>query len=129
MIHPTGSKVLVQLNNRQERSGLIWIPRQAQDTPFTAAVVAIGPWQQDVKPGDTVVISNYAGVEFSFAGEEYIMVDASELMARIEDGILFEHIADQHCFHVVSIVKYMECTCGATRRVVEDVDDVGTIQG
>lgn len=129
MIHPTGSKVLVQLSNRQERSssGLIWIPRQAQDTPFTATVIAVGPQQWDVKPGDTVVISNYAGVEFSLAGEEYIMLDAGELMARIEDGVSFEHIDDAHAWQEQSIVRYYDCICGATLRRVEERSDVGAV--
>lgn len=125
MIHPTKSKVLVQLHNRKDRSksGLIFIPRQAQETPFTATVVAVGPRQQDVKSGDTVVISNYAGVEFEHENQEYIMLDSSEIMARIEDRVEFEHTIGKHCWQEISVIRYYECICGACTRVEEKSDD------
>lgn len=115
---PTKDRVLVKLDTPDERSrsNLIIIPHQARVTPFTATVMAIGVDQFDVKPGDRVVVSNFAGIEVPLDGKTYIMLDHSEIMALVEDGVKIDD--HDHEWQLQSFVKYYACVCcGVPRRI------------
>jgi co-chaperonin GroES (HSP10) len=121
MLFVMKDKVLVKLHGSDERSksGLIIIPKEARQDSFLATVHAVGPQQQQVKPGDVVVISNVAGIEVPWKGEKYIILDDYELMAIYETPE-FEmwHGDEQHRFILLHTVEYYECVCGETHRKV-----------
>ena len=74
------------------KSGIV-LPGQAKEKPQQAEVVAVGPGgvvegkevTMQVKPGDKVLYSKYAGTEVKLEDEEYIVVKQSDILAIIED--------------------------------------------
>ena len=64
----------------------------AQEKPQEAEVIAVGPGgmvdgkevTMQVKPGDKVIYSKYAGNEVKLEGEEYIIVRQNDILAVVE---------------------------------------------
>lgn len=73
-------------------SGIV-LPGSAKEKPQIAVITAVGPGgmvdgkeiTMNVKVGDKVVYSKYAGSEIKLGDEEYIIVRQSDLLAVIED--------------------------------------------
>jgi len=94
-IRPLGDRVLVQRDEAEDRteSG-IYLPEQAKDTPKTGTVLAVGDGALntetgertplDVKKGDRVLFTSYAGTEVKADGEEYLMLSESDILAIVE---------------------------------------------
>ena len=80
------------LAEQTTKSGIV-LPGQAKEKPQQAEVVAVGPGgvvegkevTMQVKPGDKVLYSKYAGTEVKLEDEEYIVVKQSDILAIIED--------------------------------------------
>ena len=87
-IKPLGDRVIVQPQEAEEKtaSGII-IPDSAKEKPQKGTVVAAGPGTKDekieVKVGDTVLYGKYAGTEFSFEGDDYLIMRQSDILAII----------------------------------------------
>lgn len=71
----------------RSKSGLIIIPDEAKDASYTGKVIAIGPEQWNVRVGERVVFSRYAGVPIkNVVGEPMqAIVDDSEVLAVVVD--------------------------------------------
>ena len=67
------------------KSGLV-IPDTAKEKPQRAEVVAIGDDEETIKvaPGDLVLFARYAGTELRLDGADYLILDASDLLAVIK---------------------------------------------
>ena len=73
------------------KSGII-LTSKAQEKPQVAEIVAVGPGgvvdgkevKMEVKVGDQVIYSKYAGTEVKLDGEEYIIVKQSDILAIVE---------------------------------------------
>ena len=88
---PLSDKVLVKPASGEEKSsGGIYIPDSAQQKPIEGEVIAVGPGRvlEDgsrgevaVKVGDRVVYSKYGGTELKLDGEDYIILDESQIYA------------------------------------------------
>lgn len=89
-LRPLGDKVVLKQLEAEEvtKSGIV-LPGQSQEKPQQAEVVAVGPGTEDVtmnvKTGDKVVYSKYAGSEVKLDDEEYIIVKQSDILAIVED--------------------------------------------
>lgn len=93
-LQPIGSHVIVQRSTASEKSlGGIIIPEKAKDKPKEGKVIAVGPGKvmedgkrqvMQVKPGDRVLFSSYAGTEVKIQGEEYLVMEESDIYAVIE---------------------------------------------
>ena len=67
-------------------------PGAAKEKPEVAEVIEVGPGglvdgkevKMDVKAGDKVVYSKYAGTEVKLDGEEYVIVKQSDILAVVE---------------------------------------------
>lgn len=93
-IKPLEDKILVQANEAETTtaSGLV-IPDTAKEKPQEGTVVAVGPgrWDEDgdkripldVKEGDVVIYSKYGGTEIKYAGEEYLILSARDVLAVV----------------------------------------------
>ena len=91
---PLGDRVVLKpvLAEETTKSGIV-LPGQAKEKPQQAEVVAVGPGgvvegkevTMQVKPGDKVLYSKYAGTEVKLEDEEYIVVKQSDILAIIED--------------------------------------------
>ena len=90
---PFGDRVLVKPIEKEEVTvGGIVLPDTAQERPQEAEVVAVGPGrisdegkriELEVKVGDRVVYSKYAGTEIKEEGEDYLLLRESDLLAKV----------------------------------------------
>ena len=90
---PLGLRVVLKEVEAEEttKSGLI-LRRSAQENPQEAEVIAVGPGgmvdgkevTMQIKPGDKVIYSKYAGNEVKLEGEEYIIVRQNDILAVVE---------------------------------------------
>ena len=88
-----GDRVVLKQVEAEEttKSGLI-LTTSAQEKPQEAEVIAVGPGgmvdgkevTMQVKPGDKVIYSKYAGNEVKLEGEEYIIVRQNDILAVVE---------------------------------------------
>ena len=88
-IKPLGERVVIKMVEMEEttKSGII-LTASAKEKPQVAEVVAVGPGTKDVTMeltvGDKVVISKYAGTEIKLDNEEYIILNQSDVLAKIQ---------------------------------------------
>ncbi len=92
-IKPLGDRVVIKNVEAEEttRSGIV-LPGSAKEKPQMAEVLAVGPGgmvdgkevTMQVKPGDKVIYSKYAGTEVKLDGEELIIVRQSDILAIVE---------------------------------------------
>ena len=85
-IIPLGERVLLKAEKSEEKTaGGIFIPQAAQEKTQIATVVAIGDSEEiKVKVGDKVLHDKYAGTEIKDAGEDYLIVNAQDILAVIK---------------------------------------------
>lgn len=90
---PLGDRVVIKALVAEEttKSGIV-LPGQAKEKPQQAEVVAVGPGgmvdgkevTMQVKVGDKVIYSKYAGNEVKLEDEEYIIVKQNDILAVVE---------------------------------------------
>ena len=92
-LKPLEDRIVVQASEGDQTtaSGLV-IPDTAKEKPQEGTVLAVGPGRfedgarvpLDVKVGDKVLYSKYGGTEVKYAGEEYLVLSARDVLAVIE---------------------------------------------
>ena len=93
-LQPLGDRVVVKAieAETQTKSGL-YVPDTARERPQEGSVVAVGPGrvtddgtriEMEVKVGDTVVYSKFAGTEFTEDGEELLILTERDILAKIK---------------------------------------------
>ncbi len=92
-IKPLADRVVIQMQEAEEttKSGII-LAGSAKEKPEVAQVVAVGPGgvvdgkevTMELKVGDKVLISKYAGTEVKIDGEEYTILRQSDVLAIVE---------------------------------------------
>ncbi len=92
-IKPLEDRIVVQAVDAESTtaSGLV-IPDTAKEKPQEGIVLAVGPGRYedgnrvplDVAVGDKVLYSKYGGTEVKYAGEEYLVLSARDVLAVIE---------------------------------------------
>ena len=88
-VKPMDDRVLVSFVEEETKtaSGLI-IPDTAKEKPTTGKVVAVGTdedLKELIKVGDKVLFGKYGGEEISFDGNDYKIIQRSDILAVIED--------------------------------------------
>ena len=88
-IKPLGSRVVIKKLEAEEKTeGGIILTSSAQEKPQMAEVVAVGPGTKDgemeLKAGDKVVFSKYAGTDVKYEGEEYTIMSQGDILAVVE---------------------------------------------
>lgn len=91
---PLGDRVVLKQLVAEEttKSGIV-LPGQSKEKPQQAEVVAVGPGgmvdgkevKMEVKVGDNVIYSKYAGTEVKLDEEEFIVVKQNDILAVIND--------------------------------------------
>ena len=92
---PLGGRALVKIVEREEKtpSGIV-LPDTAKEKPQTAEVVSVGEGKVDkdgqrvpleVGQGDVIVFAKYSGTEISLDGEDYMILDADDILGVVED--------------------------------------------
>ena len=90
-LRPLEDRVVVEpLEQEEKTKGGIVLPDTAKEKPQKGRIVAAGPGRYDeegkripmeVKPGDVVAYSRYAGTEVKIEGEEYLILRESDVLA------------------------------------------------
>ncbi len=93
MIKPLGDRVVVEVIEQEETtaSGIV-LPDTAKEKPQEGRVVAVGKGRYEngqlipleVKEGDRVIFSKYAGTEVKIGDKEYLIMRESDILAISE---------------------------------------------
>jgi len=93
-IRPLADKVLVErLEAENKTAGGIVLPDTAKEKPQRGKVVSVGKGKMlddgtlkkvQVKKGDVVLFTSYAGTEVKIDSKEYLIMNESDIMAIIE---------------------------------------------
>jgi len=94
-IRPLADRVIVKrLEAESVTAGGIVLPDSAQEKPQRGKVVSVGAGKilddgslgkMQVKKGDSVLFSSYAGSEVKIDGKEYLIMSESDIMAILAD--------------------------------------------
>jgi chaperonin GroES len=92
-IRPLGDRILIKvLAPETKTTGGIFLPDGAQEKPQVGEITATGPGgfskegsrqKLDVKAGDQVLYSKYAGTEIKLADQEYILLAEKDILAIV----------------------------------------------
>ncbi len=94
MLKPLGDRVIIEVVEQEETtsSGIV-LPDSAQEKPQEGKVVAVGSGRvteqgekvaPEVKEGDRVIYSKFAGTEVKQDGKEYLVLRESDILAVVE---------------------------------------------
>ncbi|MDQ0194025.1 MULTISPECIES: co-chaperone GroES [Paenibacillus] len=90
MIKPLGERVLVEASEAEETTSFgIVLPDSSKEKPQEGKVIAVGSGALkdgvrvplEVKEGDRVIFSKYAGTEIKYEGKEYLIMKESDIHA------------------------------------------------
>lgn len=93
-IKPLADRVVIKMLEAEETTkGGIILAGSAKEKPQIAEVTAVGPGgvadgkeiKMEVKVGDRVLISKYAGTEVKLDGVEYTILKQSDILAVVEE--------------------------------------------
>jgi chaperonin GroES len=96
-LQPLEDRIVVRTAEAEETtvSGLV-IPDTAKEKPQQGEVLAVGPGRRsdqtgdiiplDIEVGDTVVYSKYGGTEISLEGDDFLILNARDVLAKVESG-------------------------------------------
>ena len=92
-IKPLADRVVIKMVEAEEttKSGII-LAGSAKEKPEIAEIVAVGPGgvvdgkevKMELKVGDKVLISKYAGTEVKLDGVEYTILRQNEILAKLD---------------------------------------------
>ncbi|MFJ7936730.1 co-chaperone GroES [Sporosarcina sp. NPDC096371] len=93
MLKPLGDRIVIELIEAEEKtlSGIV-LPDSAKEKPQEGKVIAAGSGRVlesgeridlEVKEGDRIIFSKYAGTEVKFEGNEYLILRESDILAII----------------------------------------------
>jgi chaperonin GroES len=79
---PLGDRVLVKVKEAETKtaSGIIIPDNASKEKPTTATVVAVSGDVEDIKVDDTVMYGKYSGTEVSIDGEDYLVLETSDIL-------------------------------------------------
>ncbi len=91
---PLGNRVVIKAleDGEQMSPGGIYIPDTAKEKPQEGEIIAVGPGKLDengkrvpmeVKVGDKVIYSKYAGTEYKDGAQEYLVVREDDILFKL----------------------------------------------
>lgn len=93
-LKPIGDRIVVQrLEASEKTKGGIILPDNAKEKPIQGTVVAVGEGkimkdgkrqEMQVKKGDHILFSSYAGDEFNLDGNKVMLMREDEVLAVID---------------------------------------------
>jgi chaperonin GroES len=92
-IEPLGDKIVVRRLDAQEvTAGGIVLPETAKEKPKEGKIISVGPGKVldsgerskvQLKKGDRVLFTSYAGTEVEVDGEEYLIMSEDDVLAVV----------------------------------------------
>lgn len=93
-VKPLGDRVFVKVSASEEKTaGGILLPDTAKEKPQVGEIVAVGPGKKtdegkvqapEVKIGDKVLYSKYAGTDIKLGTDEYVLLSEKDILAIVE---------------------------------------------
>jgi chaperonin GroES len=93
-LRPLQDRILVKRIEEEEKTaGGIFIPDTAKEKPQMGQIVAVGNGKKtedgkvipvDLKAGDNVLFSKYAGTEVKVEGEEFLIMREDDILGVID---------------------------------------------
>lgn len=93
MLKPLADRVVIRGVEREDKTASgIYLPDTAKEKPQEGEVIAVGPGrvedgkrvELDVKVGDRVIYSKYAGTEVKLDDQELLILRESDILAIVE---------------------------------------------
>ena len=92
-VKPLGERVFVKVSASEEKTaGGILLPVTAKEKPQVGEVAAVGPGKRnddgtrtemEVKVGDKVLYSKYAGTDIKLGTDEYVLLAEKDILAIV----------------------------------------------
>lgn len=88
MLKPLADRVVIKMKENEEttKSGII-LAGANKEKPQFAEVLEVGPGtdkvKMEVKKGDKIVVSKYAGTEVKYEGEDLVIVSQNDILAVV----------------------------------------------
>jgi chaperonin GroES len=92
-VKPLGDRVFIKVSASEEKTaGGLYLPEAAKEKPQVGEVVGVGPGRRnddgsyttlEVKVGDRVLYSKYAGTDIKLGGEEYVLLSEKDILAAV----------------------------------------------
>ena len=92
-VQPLEDRVVIMPDDETEtmRGGL-YIPDTAKEKPTQGEIIAVGPGRyekgarvpMDLKVGDKVLYGKYSGTNITLAGDEVVILKASDVLAKLD---------------------------------------------
>jgi chaperonin GroES len=92
-VKPLGERVFVKISPSEEKTaGGIFLPDNAKEKPQIGEIVNVGPGKRnedgsfaplEVKVGDQVLYSKYAGTDIKLGGDEYVLLAEKDILAIV----------------------------------------------
>ena len=92
-VKPLGDRVFVKISESEEKTaGGLYLPDTAKEKPQIGEVVAVGSGKSkedgsqipmEVKVGDKVLYSKYAGTDIKLGGDDYILLSEKDILACV----------------------------------------------
>ncbi len=84
-IQPLGTRVVIKPLEQETKTATgLYIPESAKEKPQTGVVMAVGDSEEvRLKVDDRVLFAKYTGTEFKLDGEEFLLMECSDVLARL----------------------------------------------
>ncbi|HBE59625.1 MAG TPA: co-chaperone GroES [Cyanobacteria bacterium UBA11149] len=92
-VKPLGDRVFVKISAAEEKTaGGIFLPDNAKEKPQVGEVAQVGPGKRnddgsrqemEVKVGDRVLYSKYAGTDIKLGNEDYVLLSEKDILAVV----------------------------------------------
>ena len=91
-IHPLEDRVVIlPADEAESMRGGLYIPDTAKEKPTQGEIIAVGPGRfekgarvpVDLKVGDQVIYGKYSGTPYTLDGDEYVIIKASDVLAKL----------------------------------------------
>ena len=93
-LKPLGDRIVVKVLEREEKTkGGLFLPDTAKEKPTEGEVIAVGTGKildngqkqpVEVKVGDRIIFSKYAGTEVKIDGEDLVIFSERDVLAIVE---------------------------------------------
>lgn len=92
-VKPLADRVFVKISPQEEKTpGGIYLPDNAKEKPQVGEIVSVGPGKRnddgsrtepEVKVGDKVLYSKYAGTDIKLGNEDYVLLSEKDILAVV----------------------------------------------
>ena len=85
-VRPLGARVVVlPLEASNKTEGGLYKPETAKEKPTRGKAVAVGPKVDDIKEGDEVLYTKYAGTELMVNNETCVVLNMEDIIGVLEE--------------------------------------------